>query len=104
MSTPESKSLYDLATIAAASLRQVANQRIREVQNTPSIALPRDGAEISALVVKWFEVPQADFLLAYLSIKSNESTPRRMPTTCKPSRKQLIGNPLICSGVSNASP
>ncbi len=60
MATPESKSFNDLATITAASLRQIADQRVREVQNTPTITLPVDGAEVDALVVKWFEVPQGD--------------------------------------------
>ncbi|KAL9040882.1 MAG: hypothetical protein Q9180_001637 [Flavoplaca navasiana] len=75
MATPESKSLNDLATITAASLRQIADQRVREVQNIPTITLPGDGAEVDALVVRWFELPQDDVLLAHLSTKTNGSIP-----------------------------
>ncbi|KAI4218054.1 MAG: hypothetical protein L6R36_009149 [Xanthoria steineri] len=55
MSTSEASSLCALASVAAASLRQIADQRVRLIHNTPSITIPQDIIEVNALVVEWFK-------------------------------------------------
>lgn len=43
-----------------SSLRQIADQRVRLIHNTPSITLPQDVIEVNALVIEWFNVSCAD--------------------------------------------
>ncbi|KAI4109335.1 MAG: hypothetical protein LQ339_001835 [Xanthoria mediterranea] len=55
MSTSETSSLCALASVAAVSLRQIADQRVRLIHNTPSITLPQDVIEVNALVIECFK-------------------------------------------------